>query len=94
MPKLDPDKLVFIDESGVNIDITGKRFLTFLKQTLFPVLPKERNLFYRQILWSIMKTFLRNWKIRVVKLLRNSVKAAIFRIVISVCQGWFFLSGY
>ena len=71
--------------------ITGKLFLTFFKQTLFPVLPKERNLFYRQILWSIMKIFLRNWKIRVVKLLRNSVKVAIFRIVISVCQGWFFL---
>ena len=46
------------------------------------------------MLWSIMKTFLRKWKIRDVKLLRNAVKAAIFRIVISVRQGWFYLSGY
>ena len=174
MPKLDPDKLVFIDESGVNIDmtrlygrsvgnvrikdsapinkpkrtsivgamrldgtiryrsfegaITGKRFLTFLKQTLLPVLrkgdivildnlsvhkikgvkeiilsanalplylpPYSPDLNPIEMLWSKMKTFLRKWKIRDVKLLRNAVKAAIFRIVNSDCQGWFNHSGY
>ena len=47
-----------------------------------------------EMLWSKMKTFLRKWKIRDVKLLRNAVKAAIFRIVNSDCQGWFNHSGY
>ena len=47
-----------------------------------------------EMLWSKLKTFLRAWKIRDVKLLRNAVKAAIFKIVISDCQGWFQHSGY
>ena len=45
-------------------------------------------------LWSKLKTFLRKWKIRDVKLLRNAVKSAIFKIVTSDCQGWFQHSGY
>ena len=174
MLNFNPDKLVFIDESGVNIDmtrlygrsigntrikdsapintpkrtgivgamrldgtiryrsfvgsITGKRFLIFLKQTLLPVLRKGDivvmdNLSIHKVkgvkelilsasalplylppyspdlnpiekLWSKLKTFLRKWKIRDVKLLRNAVKSAIFKIVTSDCQGWFQHSGY
>lgn len=169
-----PDQLVFIDESGVNIDmtrlygrsvgnvrikdsapintpkrtsivgamrfdgtiryrsfegaITGKRFLTFLKQTLLPSLrkgdivimdnlsvhkvkgvrelilsanalplylpPYSPDLNPIEMLWSKLKNFLRKWKIRDVKLLRNAIKVAIVRILASDCQGWFKHSGY
>lgn len=174
MPHFDPDQLVFIDESGVNIDmtrlygrsvgnvrisdsapintpkrtgivgamrfdgtiryrsfegsITGKRFLTFLKQSLLPILrkgdivimdnlsihkvkgvkelilsanalplylpPYSPDLNPIEMLWSKLKNFLRTWKIRDVKLLRNAIKAAIFRILLSDCQNWFAHSGY
>ena len=174
MQYFNPAQLVFIDETGVNIDmtklygrsigntrikdsapintpkrtgivramrldgtiryrsfeesITGKRFLTFLKQTLLPILRKGDivvmdNLSIHKVkgiqelilsanalplyllpyspdlnpiekLWSKMKTFFRKWKIRDVKLLRNAIKAAVFRILISDCRGWFKHSGY
>ena len=174
MPKFNPDQLVFIDETGVNIDmtrlygrsvgntrikdsapintpkrtgivgamrfdgtiryrsfegsITEKRFLTFLKQTLLPVLrkgdivimdnlsihkvkgveelilsadalplylpPYSPDLNPIEMLWSKLKSFLRKWKVRDVKLLRNAVRAAIVRIVASDCHGWFKKSGY
>lgn len=174
MKYFNPNQLVFIDESGVNIDmtrlygrsigntrikdsapintpkrtgivgamrfdgtiryrsfegsITGKRFLLFLKQTLLSVLREGDivimdNLSIHKVkgvqelilsanalplylppyspdfnpiekLWSKLKAFLRKWKIRDVKLLRNAVKAAIFRIVTSDCRSWFQHSGY
>ena len=174
MPNLNPDQLVFIDETGVNIDmtrlygrsvgntrikdsapintpkrtgivgamrfdgtiryrsfegsITGKRFLTFLKQTLLPVLRKgdivvmdnlsihkvkgvqelilsadalplylpqySPDLNPIEMLWSKLKSFLRKWKVRDVKLLRNAVKAAVVRTETSDCHGWFKKSGY
>ena len=173
MKCFNPDQLVFIDETGVNIDmtrlygrsvgntrikdsapintpkrtgivgamrldstiryrsfvgsITGKRFLTFLKQTLLPVLrkgdivvmdnlsihkvkgvqelilsagalplylpPYSPDLNPIEMLWSKLKSFLRKWKVREVKPLRNAIKAAIFRIVTSDCHGWFKKSG-
>ncbi len=174
MEYFNPDQLVFIDESGVNIDmtrlygrsvgntrikdstpintprrtgivgamrfdgtiryrsfegsITGKRFLIFLKQTLLPVLrkgdivimdnlsihkvkgvqglilsagalplylpPYSPDLNPIEMLWSKLKAFLRKWKVRDVKLLRNAVKAAIVRTVTLDCHGWFKKSGY
>ncbi|MBR6012661.1 MAG: hypothetical protein IK062_02630 [Selenomonadaceae bacterium] len=47
-----------------------------------------------EMLWAKLKTFLHKWKIRDVKLLRNVIKAAVFRILLSDCQGWFAHSGY
>lgn len=174
MKHFNPEQLVFIDETGVNIDmtrlygrsvgntrikdsapintpkrtgivgamrfdrtiryrsfegsITGKRFLIFLKQTLLPVLrkgdivvmdnlsihkvkgvqelilsagalplylpPYSPDLNPIEMLWSKLKSFLRKWKVRDVKLLRNAVKAAVVRTVTSDCHGWFKKSGY
>ena len=47
-----------------------------------------------EMLWSKLKSFLRKWKVRDVKLLRNAVKAAVVRTVTSDCHGWFKKSGY
>ena len=38
-------------------------------------------------MWSKMKTFVHKWKIRDVKILRNAIRAAIFKIVTFDCLG-------
>ena len=174
MPYFDASQLVFIDETGVNIDmtrlygrsigntrikdstpintpkrtgivgamrldgtiryrsfegsVTGKRFLIFLKQSLLPILrkgdivimdnlrvhkvkgvkelilsanalplylpPYSPDLNPIEMLWSKLKNFLRSWKVRDVKILRNTVRSAVLKILNSDCQGWFKHSGY
>ena len=51
--------------------------------------PYSPNLNPIEELWSKLKIFLRKWKIRDVKLLRNGIKAAVCRIITSDCQAGF-----
>ena len=172
--ELPVDKLVFLDESGVNIDmvrrygraknknrvndyapvntpkkttlvssvrldgtqayeffqgsLNGKNFLSYVKNTLIPTLKKGDivvmdNLICHKVkgvkeaieeagasvlylppyspdfnpiemMWSKMKTLLRNWKTDTPELLHSVIPDAFSSISVSDISGWFTASGY
>ena len=172
--ELPVDKLVFLDESGVNIDVVrrygraknknrvndyapvntpkkttlvssvrldgtqayeffqgslnGKNFLSYVKNTLIPTLKKGAivvmdNLSCHKVkgvkeaieeagasvlylppyspdfnpiemMWSKMKTLLRNWKTDTPELLHSVIPDAFSSVSVSDISGWFTASGY
>ena len=172
--ELPVDKLVFLDESGVNIDmvrrygraknknrvndyapvntpkkttlvssvrldgtqayeffqgsLNGKNFLSYVKNTLIPTLKKGNivvmdNLSCHKVkgvkeaieeagasvlylppyspdfnpiemMWSKMKTLLRNWKTDTPELLHSVIPDAFSSVSVSDISGWFTASGY
>lgn len=172
--ELPVDKLVFLDESGVNIDmvrrygraknknrvndyapvntpkkttlvssvrldgtqayeffqgsLNGKNFLSYVKNTLIPTLKKGdivvmdnlschkvkgvkeaieeagASVLYLppyspdfnpiEMMWSKMKTLLRNWKTDTPELLHSVIPDAFSSISVSDISGWFTASGY
>ena len=172
--ELPVDKLVFLDESGVNIDmvrrygraknknrvndyapvntpkkttlvssvrldgtqayeffqgsLNGKNFLSYVKNTLIPTLKKGdivvmdnlschkvkgvkeaieeagASVLYLppyspdfnpiEMMWSKMKTLLRNWKTDTPELLHSVIPDAFSSISVSDISGWFAASGY
>ena len=172
--ELPVDKLVFLDESGVNIDmvrrygraknknrvndyapvntpkkttlvssvrldgtqayeffqgsLNGKNFLSYVKNTLIPTLKKGdivvmdnlschkvkgvkeaieeagASVLYLppyspdfnpiEMMWSKMKTLLRNWKTDTPELLHSVIPDAFSSVSVSDISGWFTASGY
>ena len=172
--QLPVDKLVFLDESGVNIDmvrrygraknknrvndyapvntpkkttlvssvrldgtqayeffqgsLNGKNFLSYVKNTLIPTLKKGdivvmdnlschkvkgvkeaieeagASVLYLppyspdfnpiEMMWSKMKTLLRNWKTDTPELLHSVIPDAFSSVSVSDISGWFTASGY
>ena len=172
--ELPVDKLVFLDESGVNIDmvrrygraknknrvndyapvntpkkttlvssvrldgtqayeffqgsLNGKNFLSYVKHTLIPTLKKGdivvmdnlschkvkgvkeaieeagASVLYLppyspdfnpiEMMWSKMKTLLRNWKTDTPELLHSVIPDAFSSVSVSDISGWFTASGY
>ena len=172
--ELPVDKLVFLDESGVNIDmvrrygraknknrvndyapvntpkkttlvssvrldgtqayeffqgsLNGKNFLSYVKNTLIPTLKKGdivvmdnlschkvkgvkeaieeagASVLYLppyspdfnpiEMMWSKMKTLLRNWKTDTTELLHSVIPDAFSSVSVSDISGWFTASGY
>ena len=94
VPTLRKGDIVIMDNLSVH-KVKGVKELILSANALPLYLPPySPDLNPIEMLWSKLKNFLRKWKVRDVKLLRNAVKAAAFRVLASDCRGWFKHSGY